>query len=107
MEAVIQDSQPVDAFTPEEQLHESYLQLVWNRFSKSTVAMVGGLMVILLVILAIFAEFFSPTNVSVLDMANSYIPPQKIHFIDEEGNFSLRPFTYLQIVELNHPQQFG
>jgi peptide/nickel transport system permease protein len=100
MEAVIQDSQPIDASVAEEELHESYFQLVWNRFSKSRVAIVGGLMVVMLAFLAIFAEFFSPTDSSQLDMANSYIPPQRIHFFDEDGNFSLRPFTYLQVVEL-------
>ncbi len=101
MEAVNQDSQPLDALTPEEEVHESYSQLVWSRFRKSTVAIIGGLMVVLLVILALFAEFFSPTNPTVLKMESSYIPPQQIHFFDEEGNFYWRPFTYKQMVTLD------
>ena len=39
---------------------ESYFQLVWRRFRKSTPATVGGLIVLILVILAVFADFFAP-----------------------------------------------
>ena len=45
-----------------EEQHESYFQLVWQRFRKSRPAIVGGLMVLSLIILAIFAEFFSPVD---------------------------------------------
>jgi peptide/nickel transport system permease protein len=81
--------------------HESYLQLVWRRFRKSKPAIIGGLMILMLVILAAFAEFFSPTRPTQLDMPASFTPPQRIHFIDTEGRFHLRPFTYLQTVELD------
>jgi peptide/nickel transport system permease protein len=96
MEAVI----PAATLAAEEQ-HESYFQLVWRRFRKSRPAIVGGLMVIMLVILAIFSDFFSPTDPRVLDMANSYVPPQRIHFIDAEGGFHLRPFVYNLELELD------
>jgi len=74
--------------------HEGYFQLVWRRFRRSTVSIVGALMVLMLVFLAVFADFFSPTSLSDIDLHNAFIPPQKIHFIDEEGNFHLRPFVY-------------
>ncbi|MGB0387554.1 MAG: ABC transporter permease [Ardenticatenaceae bacterium] len=81
--------------------HETYLQLVWKRFVKSKAALAGGMMVMTLLMLAIFAEFFSPIDPTNVELANSYIPPQRIHFIDAEGQFHLMPFTYNQLVELD------
>lgn len=81
--------------------HESYLQLVWQRFRRSKPAIAGGMMVITLVILAIFAEFFSPNDFSRTAMGDSYIPPSVIRFLDDEGNFSIRPFVYNLTVELD------
>ena len=37
---------------------DSYSQLVWQRFSRSKAAIVGGLMVVMLIVLAMFPEFF-------------------------------------------------
>jgi peptide/nickel transport system permease protein len=36
-----------------------------------------------------------------LNLAASFTPPQRIHFIDADGKFHLRPFTYLQVIELD------
>jgi peptide/nickel transport system permease protein len=89
------------AVLEEKELHESYFQLVWQRFKKSKPAIIGGLMLLMLVILAVFSDFFSPTDPQKLNMPASFTPPQRIHFIDAEGKFHLRPFTYLQTVELD------
>lgn len=77
--------------------HESYFNLVWRKFRKSRIAILGGLMVLALVILALFAEFFSPFNPVRLNMQYGYIPPNRIHFVDAEGRFHLRPFVYNQV----------
>lgn len=74
--------------------HESYFQLVWRRFRRSRVSIVGALMVLVLIMLAIFADFFSPTSISEIDLKSSFIPPQRVHFIDHEGHFHLIPFVY-------------
>jgi peptide/nickel transport system permease protein len=91
----------ISAALEEKELHESYFQLVWQRFKKSKPAIVGGLMILMLVILAFLSDFFSPTDPQKLNMPASFTPPQRIHFIDAEGKFHLRPFTYLQTVELD------
>ena len=39
--------------------NESYFQLVWRRFRRSKAAVIGGLLVVMLGLLAIFAEFFA------------------------------------------------
>jgi peptide/nickel transport system permease protein len=85
----------------EKEQHESYFQLVWQRFKKSKPAIIGGLMIIMLAILAAFSDFFSPTDPLQLDLPASFTPPQRVHFVDSEGKFHLRPFTYLQTVELD------
>ena len=91
----------ISAVLGEKELHESYFQLVWVRFKRSKPAIIGGLMILMLGILAAFSDFFSPTNPLKLDMPASFTPPQRVHFIDAEGKFHLRPFTYLQVVELD------
>ncbi len=65
------------ATIPQEE-HESYFQLVWRRFRRSKVSIVGGLMVVGLVFLAAFANFFSPTDISKIDLKSSFIPPQQV-----------------------------
>ena len=84
-----------------EEHHEGYVQLVWRRFRRSPISIIGALMVLVLVFLAIFADFFSPTPVSEIDLKNALIPPQKIHFIDEDGKFHLRPFAYNYVYEVD------
>lgn len=74
--------------------NESYNELVWRRFRRSTPAIVGGLMVLALTIMAIFADFFSPTPNNKINLEQAFIPPQTIHFIDKDGKFHLQPFVY-------------
>ncbi len=73
---------------------ESYAQLVWRRFRRSRVSIVGGLIVLILATMSIFADFFSPTSIYQQDLKNAFISPQQIHFIDSTGTFHLRPFVY-------------
>ncbi|MCB9148343.1 MAG: ABC transporter permease [Caldilineaceae bacterium] len=84
---------------------ESYFQLVWRRFRKSKPAIIGGLIVLLLAILAIFAEFFAPYPLRMTNAHNAFIPPTRVHFFDDESGFHLRPFVYLQVVEID-PKTF-
>lgn len=73
---------------------ETYFNLVWRKFRRSRIAIAGGLIVVGLFILAIFAPFFSPYNPVALNMQEGYLPPSSLHFIDAEGNLHLRPFVY-------------
>jgi peptide/nickel transport system permease protein len=74
--------------------NESYFQLVWRRFRRSKASIFGGLLVLVLVFLAIFADFFSPTSISQIDLQSAFIPPQKIHYFDHAGKFHPVPFVY-------------
>ncbi len=85
--------------------HESYTQLVWRKFTKSKAAIFGALIVLSLGTMALFAEFFAPYPLRELSLDNTFIPPQRVRFIDAEGNFHWRPFTYNYALEIN-PQTF-
>jgi peptide/nickel transport system permease protein len=85
----------------QEEHHETYFQLVWRRFRRSKAAIVGGLMVLMLIILALFAEFFSPTSLYEINLNSAFMPPQRVHFIDAEGNFHWRPFVYNTAMEMD------
>ena len=94
----------IETDTGQEQ-HESYFQLVWQRFRKSRPAIAGGLMVLSLIILALFAEFFAPVDPTDANLQDSFIPPTRIRLVDAEGNFHLRPFVYNLAVTIN-PKTF-
>ena len=100
-QAIMNPPLPSVAVVEEREQHESYSQLVWRRFRRSKVAIVGGLMVLILTILAIFANFFTPYSLHDINMVAALTPPQRLHFFDTEGNFHPIPFTYNQVVGIN------
>jgi peptide/nickel transport system permease protein len=99
------DTAPVAPETGETEEHESYFQLVWRRFRRSRASIVGALMVMTLVILAAVPGFFSPTSLGIQELNSAFIPPQIVHFIDDEGRFHLRPFVYNLVYTLD-PKTF-
>ncbi len=101
MNAETTDRDTVSQVLSGHEQNESYFQLVWRRFRRSTASIVGGLMVVVLLMLAIFADFFSPNTIYGVDLKSSFIPPQQVHFIDHQGQFHLRPFVYNYIYTLN------
>lgn len=72
----------------------SLWQLMWRRFLRNRLAVAGGIMLILLYLLAIFAEFLSPYDYKEMSQDYIYLAPQWPRFIDAEGHFHLRPFVY-------------
>ena len=71
----------------------SYRQLVFRKFRKSKLGLVGVVLLLLLYGIAILAEFFAPFDASHNEMRLRYVPPQGIHFFDESG-FHIVPFVY-------------
>jgi len=74
--------------------NESYFELVWRRFRRSKASIFGAALVLILVMLALFAEFFSPNPIRGINLEASFIPPQRVHFFDLEGKFHPLPFVY-------------
>lgn len=71
----------------------SPLQMMWWRFIKHKMAVIGGVIVILFYLVALFAEVLSPYNPETYEVALTYAPPQRIHFF-HKGEFQGRPFVY-------------
>ena len=62
-------------------------KLVWWKFRKHKVALVSGVIVILIYLVAILVEVLSPFSPSKTDSKFLYAPPQTLHFFDEQGRF--------------------
>jgi len=68
------------------------LQLTWWRFRKHRLAVASGIVVILFYLIVIFADFLAVTPPHATDAARSYIPPQAVHWFDQDGSF--KPHVY-------------
>ncbi len=69
-------------------------EIVWRQFKKHKLGVIGAIMLIILYTGAIFAPFIAPYSFMKQNRRKTFHPPTKIHFIDEKGHFSLRPFVY-------------
>ncbi len=70
---------------------QSYAALVWRRFRKSIPGMLGLVLVSMLLIIALFADFFAPMNPNA--STASFAPPDHISFFTKDG-FTLWPVAY-------------
>ncbi len=76
-----------------EYVSRSQWQMIWRAFRKHRLGNIGTVIILILVVGAVFAEFIAPYDFA--DQYNSYSfsPPTTLHFRSEDG-FSLRPFVY-------------
>jgi peptide/nickel transport system permease protein len=89
------DVQPVvSASVPPAKGHgnETYTALVWRRLKRSWTGMIGLILVGLLMVMTIFAEFFAPVDPKLTGVG--FAPPQTISMTDRDGNFVFPPRTY-------------
>jgi len=68
--------------------------LMWRKFKRHRLAAIGGIIMGGLLILIVFAPFFAPYDYTDSDFTTTHIPPQRIHFFDQDGTFHFQPFTY-------------
>jgi len=76
----------------------SQLQLVWWRFRRNRLGLLGAFILSVYIFIMIFAEFLAPYGGKTLDSKDVLGPPQSIHFWDANG-FSIHPFVYGIITE--------
>ena len=67
-------------------------QLIWRRFRKNRIGMVGGGVVGAFLLTAVFASFLANMSIREQSAAHVLAPPQRIHLFDQ-GRLS-RPFIY-------------
>ncbi len=89
-----------EQISKEEKLYvASQWQLMRRKFIKHKLAILGGVLLFILYILAIFSEFFATQDIYKYWRKYVYCPPQKVHFFDEKKEFHLRPFVYKLKIE--------
>lgn len=66
-------------------------QLMWWRFRRHRLALVSLVVIALLYLVAIFAEFFAIADPEAHNARISFIPPQRVHFFD---NGRIGPYVY-------------
>ena len=72
--------------------NETYATLVWRRFKRSPMGMIGLVLVVAMLVVSIFADFFAPMDPKEANLP--FAPPDVIAFEDSAGNFSLIPHVY-------------
>ncbi len=71
--------------------NQSYGALVWRRFRRSVMGMIGLVLVICLFVVSIFGDFFAPLDPNAAGTA--FAPPDQISFFTKDG-FTLMPVAY-------------
>jgi peptide/nickel transport system permease protein len=72
--------------------NEGYATLVWRRFRRSPMGMIGLILVATMLIISVFADFFAPMDPKEANLP--FAPPDVVAFEDPAGNFSLIPYVY-------------
>lgn len=67
-------------------------QLIWQRFKRHRLGLLGSLIIVLMTLVTIFADFIGPYAVDQFHQQLGFAPPSPIHFM-HEGRF-LGPFIY-------------
>ena len=81
-----------DAVTSDKLAFASQWQLVWIKLRQHRLAVISGIVLILLYLLALLAEPIAPYNQTTRNSRHILAPPQAIHLF-HEGSF-VGPFTY-------------
>jgi peptide/nickel transport system permease protein len=89
-----------DISKEEKFLNASTRQLVWWRYKKHGLAMVGLCFIGGLYFSATFCEFLAPYLKDLRHFENIYCPPTRVRMIDEQGNLR-RPFVYGMTLDID------
>jgi peptide/nickel transport system permease protein len=83
----------------------SQFQLMWWKFRKHRLALIGTVILGIFLFISLFAEFLAPYAPTTRSPDYLYGAPQVLHFIDAKGTFHLVPFVYAFTAAMN-PQTF-
>jgi peptide/nickel transport system permease protein len=71
---------------------QSYLRLVWRRFRRSVPGIFGLVLVVTMLAISVFADFFAPVNPREPSIA--FAPPDKIGFYVPDQGWQVRPVSF-------------
>jgi peptide/nickel transport system permease protein len=77
-------------------------QLMWWKFRKHKMAMIGGALIIIFYLIAVFCEFVAPYAPDLPFIKYKFAPPTRLHLRDADGNWHA-PFVY-RIVRTKDPE---
>lgn len=86
--------QPSESNSGQELYTASQWQLMWWRFQQHKIAVLSVIVLAVAYLIAIFAEVVAPYDPNRFTASWVLAPPMRVHFIDRNGQFSLRPFVY-------------
>lgn len=72
----------------------SYWGLIWWRFRRNRIAVLGGIVLLLLYALVLPAELTAPYKLNQRHSGFIDVSPQRLRFRTADGQFRLRPFVY-------------
>ena len=92
------DAMPDNPIIPDSDAAEtdviSVRRLMWLRFKRNRLALIGSVVLILMYLAAIFAGFIGPYGLRETHEKFPASAPLLPRFVDDEGNFGFRPFVY-------------
>jgi peptide/nickel transport system permease protein len=96
---------------PEAQIALSPWQIFWRRLKRRKIAMTGGVILIFLYLVSLFAGFIAPLSYDDLDTNNSFHPPncprlQNFHLVVPRSESAPGDFVYQEISTDTKPLQF-
>jgi len=93
--AVVEQTKTLSTPSPKkQQVSQSYWSLVWWKFKRNRVAVLGGILLLASYItFVLIPELVAPYDLNhTSDFTEA--PPTGIHFVDADGKFHARPFVY-------------
>ncbi len=85
----------------EKMIPQTQWSLMVREFKKHRVAKISIFVLLIFYIAGVILPGFFAPNDPFDRFEGVYLPPQKLHFFDENGNFSLRPFVYNWDIEMD------
>lgn len=80
-------------------------QLAWRQLRRYRLALAGGVTLVALYIVVVFAELLAPYGLDQSDRNLFYAQPTGVHWIDAQGHWHPRPFVYAyRVVDPSIPQ---
>ena len=74
-------------------------KLVWWKFRKHKLALISGIIMFLIYLVALFVEFLAPFLPDQTNSKYLYAPPQPLHVVDDQGNWGLYVYGYTSKID--------